>query len=58
MQSNKKKRLSMEIAAEMHKQLKIRAASANLSITDWVLQAIIQKLTQEENYNEFPPLSR
>ena len=53
----KKKRLSMNLTEQMHKDIKIRAANRNINITKWILQAIIEKLTQEDQYNELPPLS-
>ena len=45
-----KKRLSMNILLELHKEIKKRSAVKNISITTWIMQAIIEKITIEDKY--------
>jgi len=46
----KKKTLILETTALLHSQIKQRAAVRNISIKKWVLQAIIEKMKQEDHY--------
>lgn len=42
------KRLSMFIAAKLHSRVKMDAARKNMSMTEWISQAIEDKLRREE----------
>ena len=45
---NKEKRLNVPITVELHTKLKVRAAIQNKTLTQWVLEAIQDKLNKEE----------
>ena len=45
-----KKRLAVDIDLELHKQIKARAAFRNISITDWIMIAITQRILEEKKY--------
>jgi len=42
------KQLAIEIPDNWHKEIKQRALDYNMSIKDWVLDAIIQKVKKEK----------
>jgi len=42
------KRLSIELREEDHKEIKRRALERNMSMTDWVVMAIIRQITDEK----------
>ncbi len=44
------KRLSMYIPWELHKEIKMRAAARNVTITTWVIRAIFEALRNEKKY--------
>ena len=48
--NNKKMRLSMEIPQDMHRGLKYKALELNCTVTDYVIRAIVERLTREETY--------
>jgi len=44
------KRLIAEIPLEIHNEIKKKAIFHNISLRKWVLQAIMEKITKEEQY--------
>lgn len=44
------KALYIEIPESVHKEIKLRATVRNISIKDYVLQAIITKISEEKKY--------
>jgi len=44
------KRLSMNIPPVLHKEIHYMAIKRNCSITTWVLQALLEKLKNEKQY--------
>lgn len=52
MEERKKyKRLSMNLADEIHQDIKIRAAKRNITITEWIMRAITEAMVKEDHYN-------
>ncbi len=47
---SKNKRLIIDIPAELHKDIKIRSATKNISIRTWVVRAIVQAIEKEKKY--------
>lgn len=45
-----KKQINFEIPAELQKKLKIRCAIRGMKLRDYILQAICEKMAQEEKY--------
>lgn len=45
---NKEKRLNVSISAELHTKLKVKAASQNKTLAQWVIEAIQGKLDKED----------
>ena len=45
-----RKRLSMNIPPLLHKEIETMAVRRNCSITTWVLQALLEKLRIEKQY--------
>ena len=39
---------------EIHTEVKIRSAMRNISMGDWITQAIIQRIAVEHSYEEEP----
>lgn len=46
------KRLTIDIPEDIHAQIKIRATIKNISIKTWVMQAVLEKIGQEEKYEK------
>lgn len=46
------KRIVLDINEMDHRNLKIRAAERNISISAWLRQAIIEKIAQEDLWKE------
>lgn len=44
--------IALEIERELHREVLFRSYEKNLSIKDWVIQAILEKMKQEDQYNE------
>ncbi len=42
----------IRLTDDMHKAIKISATVRNMSMTDWVLQAIAEKLNEEAKYGK------
>lgn len=51
MMNNKKVRLSMDIDAELHKQIKYFAIMRNITLTEWVIKAIARLILEETKYD-------
>ena len=46
-----RKRLVLNIDDQLHSEIKTRAAERRISLTQYVLQALIGRIQQENNYN-------
>lgn len=46
----KAKQIAFTLPDEWHTEIKVRASARNVSIKDWILQAIIQRVNQEKQY--------
>lgn len=44
------KRLTFDITQEDHAEIKIRAAQRNISMRDWLMQAIADRIKSEKKY--------
>lgn len=44
------KRLLINISEELHKNIKMRATFRNVSIKDYVIQAVIERIVKEKQY--------
>lgn len=44
------KRLLIDIPAELHKEIKVRAAVKNITLKAWVLRAICEAIKTEKSY--------
>lgn len=42
--------LYIEISESLHKDIKVRAATRNISLKNYVLQAILSKIAEEKKY--------
>lgn len=45
-----KKRLSMELALNLHCEIKRRSAQRNISIAQWIVHAINEQIKEEMKY--------
>lgn len=50
MKRKNRKRLIFNVSEELHKEIKVRAAFRNISITDWLMLAITQRVQEERKY--------
>lgn len=48
MENKKKKRLVIDINEDTHKLIKMRAHRKNIHLTDYILQAIAQRMVRED----------
>ncbi len=46
-----RKRLTLDIPIETHKQVKVSAACRNISMVKWILRAILKEIKRQEKYN-------
>ena len=46
-----RKQLLINMTDEFHKEIKIRAAHRNISMTRWVLQAIRDRIKKEQQFD-------
>jgi predicted HicB family RNase H-like nuclease len=46
----KRKQINFYLPEEWHHEIKVRSARRNISITDWILQAIYSKANSEKQY--------
>jgi len=46
------KRLTIEVLAELHKDIRRRALDRNITITRWVITAIQDRIHKEEGYEQ------
>ena len=44
------KRIIMNVPDELHKRIKLNATYKNISITAWILEAIVVKMQEEDKY--------
>ena len=44
------KRLLLNVSDELHKEVKSRAVYKNISMKKWILQAILEKIKKENQY--------
>jgi hypothetical protein len=45
-----KKHLAFKIESELHKELKKRCIDKNITLTKWIMQAVLEKMAQEDKY--------
>ncbi len=50
----KRKQMAFDISPEMHQQVKILAATRNISINLWMARAIQDRIAKENRYDEKP----
>lgn len=50
MEKNKKHRLIAEVSKELHKEIKIISTWKNLSVKEYIIQAITKQLTEDKKY--------
>lgn len=48
--TEKKKRLALDINIELHLEIKRRAMNRHITMTEWVLMAIMERIEQESKY--------
>lgn len=50
MQKVKKTRLIAEVSQELHKEIKIMSAWKNISVKEYILQAIAKQMLEDKKY--------
>lgn len=49
-QTIKKKRVNIEVDEKFHAEVKSRAALRNITISKWVMRAILEQIKREKQY--------
>jgi predicted HicB family RNase H-like nuclease len=52
MQEKELKRLSLEVDKEFHSRIKIEAALRNISIKDYIIQTIVERISRDDKYRK------